>query len=104
MTTHRFPIGQKLSLPGHFPEPVMLEGIRSIGDGFACRVRLPDGTPAAISDHMLLLTATPHHGDDDRFAHFIRLLDPDLFLEPHRVGDKAREIRRDIENTFHHRG
>ena len=22
---------------------------------------------------MLLLTATPHHGDDDRFAHFIRL-------------------------------
>jgi hypothetical protein len=35
---------------------------------------------------LLLLTATPHHGDDDRFAHFIRLLDRDLFPEPHRFG------------------
>ncbi len=46
------------------------------------------------ADHVLLLTATPHHGDDDRFAHFIRLLDADLFPEPHRVGEKAGEIRR----------
>ena len=35
---------------------------------------------------MLLLTATPHHGDDDRFAHFIRLIDSDLF--PDRTGWK----------------
>jgi len=47
-------------------------------------------------DHLLLLTATPHHGDDDRFAHFVRLIDPDLFPEPHRLADKAGEIRRDI--------
>lgn len=46
--------------------------------------------------NLLLLTATPHHGDDDRFSHFIRLLDPDIFPEPHRVGEKATEIRRDI--------
>ncbi len=39
MTTHRFPIGQKLSLSGHFPEPVMLEGVRSIGDGFEKKSR-----------------------------------------------------------------
>ena len=51
---------------------------------------------AANSDHILLLTATPHHGDDDRFAHFIRLIDSDLFPEPHRVGNQATEIRRDI--------
>lgn len=51
---------------------------------------------ALRSDHVLLLTATPHHGDDDRFSHFIRLIDPDLFPEPHRLGDKAGEIRRDI--------
>ena len=51
---------------------------------------------AANADHLLLLTATPHHGDDDRFAHFIRLIDPDLFPEPHRVGNQATEIRRDI--------
>jgi len=48
------------------------------------------------SDHLLLLTATPHHGDDDRFAHFIRLLDRDLFPEPHRLSDRAGEIRRNI--------
>jgi len=51
---------------------------------------------AAQCDHLVLLTATPHHGDDDRFAHFIRLLDPDIFPEPHRVGNKAGEIRREI--------
>ena len=51
---------------------------------------------AAKTDHLLLLTATPHHGDDDRFAHFVRLIDRDLFPEPHRVGDQAAEIRRDI--------
>lgn len=48
------------------------------------------------ADHLLLLTATPHHGDDDRFGHFIRLIDPDIFPEPHKVGHKAREIRTDI--------
>ena len=47
-------------------------------------------------DNLLMLTATPHHGDDDRFAHFIRLLDRDLFPEPHRLGPAARDIRRDI--------
>lgn len=51
---------------------------------------------AADADHLLLLTATPHHGDDDRFSHFVRLIDPDLFPEPTRVGDRAGEIRRDI--------
>ena len=51
---------------------------------------------AANADHLLLLTATPHHGDDDRFAHFVRLIDSDLFPEPHRVGNQATEIRRDI--------
>ena len=48
------------------------------------------------SDHVLLLTATPHHGDDDRFAHFIRLLDSDLFPEPHRLAERSGEIRREI--------
>jgi superfamily II DNA or RNA helicase len=48
------------------------------------------------TDHLLLLTATPHHGDDDRFGHFIRLIDPDIFPEPHKVGTQAQEIRKDI--------
>ena len=46
--------------------------------------------------NLLLLTATPHHGDDDRFAHFVRLLDRDLFPEPHRFGDEAGRVRREI--------
>lgn len=48
------------------------------------------------ADHVLLLTATPHHGDDDRFGHFLRLIDPDLFPEPHRLNDEAGQIRRQI--------
>lgn len=51
---------------------------------------------AYTTDHLLLLTATPHHGDDDRFGHFIRLIDPDIFPEPHKVGPEAQEIRKDI--------
>lgn len=50
----------------------------------------------AQADHVLLLTATPHHGDEDRFGHFVRLLDPDLFPEPHRVGQQALTIRKHI--------
>ncbi|MBI4026693.1 MAG: DUF3883 domain-containing protein [Verrucomicrobia bacterium] len=42
MTT--LPIGQQVSLPGHFDVPVILEATRPLGKGFECRVRLPDGT------------------------------------------------------------
>jgi len=50
----------------------------------------------AQADHVLLLTATPHHGDEDRFGHFLRLIDPDLFPEPHRLRRQATEIRKNI--------
>src|SRR5262249_36118846 len=42
---NQFPIGQRVNLPGHFPEPVILEGVRAIGSGYECRVRLLDGSP-----------------------------------------------------------
>ena len=45
MSDAQFPIGQRIDLPGHFPEPVVLESVRSIGSGYECRVRLSDGTP-----------------------------------------------------------
>ena len=48
------------------------------------------------ADHVLLLTATPHHGDEDKFAHFLRLIDPDLFPEPHRLWKQASSIRKDV--------
>ncbi len=44
----------------------------------------------------MLLTATPHHGDEDKFAHFLRLIDPDLFPEPHRLGKHATAIRKNV--------
>jgi SNF2 family DNA or RNA helicase len=50
----------------------------------------------SYADHVLLLTATPHHGDEDKFAHFLRLIDPDLFPEPHRLGKQAAAIRKDV--------
>jgi superfamily II DNA or RNA helicase len=56
----------------------------------------------AEADHVLLLTATPHHGDEDRFAHFLRLLDPDLFPEPHRLGKQADEIRKEVFRLGEH--
>jgi SNF2 family DNA or RNA helicase/polyhydroxyalkanoate synthesis regulator phasin len=48
------------------------------------------------AEHVLLLTATPHHGDEDKFAHFLRLIDPDLFPEPHRLGKQVAEIRQNV--------
>ena len=50
----------------------------------------------AQADHILLLTATPHHGDEDKFSHFLRLIDPDLFPEPHRLGKQATAIQKDV--------
>lgn len=49
-----------------------------------------------MADHVVLLTATPHHGDDDRFGHFLHLIDPDVFPEPHRYGDQAQAARRSV--------
>ena len=52
MDQEHFPIGQRIDLPGHFAQPVVLEAVRPIGDGYECRVRLPDGTPdEAILSH-----------------------------------------------------
>ena len=42
-TTNQFQIGRRVKLPGHFPEPVVLEGVRPIGYR-AKNVRLFDGT------------------------------------------------------------
>jgi hypothetical protein len=38
--TNQFPIGQKISLPGHFNEPVVLEAVREIFGGYELQVRL----------------------------------------------------------------
>src|SRR3990172_5342914 len=47
------------------------------------RYQLAEHLTAQPAGHVVLLTATPHHGDDDRFAHFIRLLYRRLFPDRH---------------------
>ena len=49
MPEQQFPIGRRFDLPGHFAEPVMLESVRPLGEGFECRVRLFDGRQAIES-------------------------------------------------------
>jgi hypothetical protein len=44
IAAEKFPVGRRLSLPGHFLEPVTLESVRFIGSGYQCRVRLRDRT------------------------------------------------------------
>jgi superfamily II DNA or RNA helicase len=41
------------------------------------------------ADRLLLLTATPHSGDVEQFAYFLRLLDSDQFVGPDRVDNFA---------------
>ena len=38
-----FSIGLKATLPGYLDAPVTLEDARILGNGYECRVRLPDG-------------------------------------------------------------
>ena len=45
------------------------------------------------SDHILLLTATPHRGDPDNFSFFLQLLDADVFADVKSIR-QAMERRR----------
>ncbi len=62
------------------------------------------------ADRLLLLTATPHSGDEDRFAHFLALLDPDQFSTPDLVmrqialADNPYFLRRQKEDLLDERG
>src|SRR2546425_2840387 len=73
---NKFPLGQRVALPGHFLEPVTLEAIRFIGSGYECRVRLGDGTPdeailsleeaAALAGQVVTTQAVIHPADGER--------------------------------------
>lgn len=57
------------------------------------RYQLVEYFSSQPSSLLLLLTATPHQGNEDRFAHFLHLLDPDIFPEPHKLESAGREVR-----------
>lgn len=62
------------------------------------------------ADRFLLLTATPHSGDEDRFTRFLALLDPDQFSTPDLVKrqialpDNPYFLRRQKEDLIDERG
>ncbi len=62
------------------------------------------------AERLLLLTATPHSGDEDRFTHFLRLLDSDQFatseLVKRQIGlpDNPYFLRRQKEHLVDERG
>jgi hypothetical protein len=58
----------------------------------------------AVADHIVLLTATPHHGDDDRFSHFVRLIDPDVFPVSGNSRSDAPGVRPDRSGKAAGRG
>src|SRR5882762_8151985 len=45
------------------------------------------------SDHMLLLTATPHKGDPLNFSLFLQLLDPDVYADVKSIREAMNEQR-----------
>jgi superfamily II DNA or RNA helicase len=45
------------------------------------------------SDHLLLLTATPHKGDPENFSLFLRLLDPDAFADVRSIKEAMSQRR-----------
>jgi superfamily II DNA or RNA helicase len=62
------------------------------------------------TERLLLLTATPHSGDEDRFTHFLALLDSDQFSNPDLVRRQIGEpdspyfLRRQKEDLVDERG
>lgn len=62
------------------------------------------------TERLLLLTATPHSGDEDRFTRFLALLDPDQFATPDlvkkQIGDEHSQffLRRQKEDLRDERG
>lgn len=70
-----FPLGQKLTLPGHFAVPVVLEAVRKLGEGYEYRVRLQDGSP----DEAILSSAEAEllFGKQLEAPAFVRPVDPE---------------------------
>ncbi len=55
---------------------------------------------AERSEHLLLLTATPHRGRKDTFKNLLQLLDQDIFASDDLVTDRVKEISESGVNKF----
>lgn len=57
-------------------------------------------TLAALSEHLLLLTATPHRGRTDTFKRLLQLLDEDIFATNEIASARIKEIESNGLNKF----
>lgn len=57
-------------------------------------------TLAPQTEHLLLLTATPHRGRHDTFKHLLRLLDQDIFTTDELVTKRINQVDSEVTNRF----
>ena len=55
---------------------------------------------AGLTEHLLLLTATPHRGREDTFKCLLQLLDEDIFATTDLVTERVRELTETGVNKF----
>lgn len=55
---------------------------------------------AVKTEHMLLLTATPHRGRKDTFRYLLQLLDPDIFSTDDMVEERIQDVAQTGTNKF----
>ncbi len=55
---------------------------------------------AKQTEHLLLLTATPHRGRRDTFRNLLQLLDEDIFSSDTMVNDRINELQKTGTNKF----
>ncbi|UZJ38781.1 helicase-related protein [Prosthecochloris sp. SCSIO W1103] len=57
-------------------------------------------TLSELTDHLLLLTATPHRGRKDTFKNLLQLLDPDIFTSDDLVTSRINQLEKSGINKF----
>jgi len=79
------------------PEFVIVDEAHTCTQGQAqsrhLRYRLLKGLAEAPDRHMVLLTATPHSGDDEAFYNLLGLLDPEFRRLGEAVGEERERLR-----------
>jgi superfamily II DNA or RNA helicase len=70
------------------------------GQGRQQRYQLLKGLSDNVNRHMVLLTATPHSGDDDAFFNLLGLLRPDFTQLKDLVPGARTDLREDLSRHF----
>lgn len=55
---------------------------------------------APLTEHLLLLTATPHRGRSDTFRLLLQLLDPDVFTSDDITNERIQQVEDNQSNRF----